>query len=128
MASNISVCKFNCICNRADCARFHVIADIDERNLFREKIYSTIKPKDFNETDPEGIRRANCRNGQVCIRKDCNYKHSDINEEGRKILNKKWFQERRKMRERKLIEDLEEDKISKEDAVKIIKELFGFKE
>jgi len=123
----LRVCEWNCVCKVATCKKFHAIPDVDDRNIFREKIYSTINPKAYNETDPEGVRRAPCRKGYVCDRKNCNFQHR-INAEAREILIKKWYQERRKLKVLKLIKDLEDDSISKEDAAKILKDIWGIKE
>ena len=123
----IRVCDWNCICKVSTCKKFHAISDVDDRNIFREKIYSSINFKEFNETDPEGVRRAPCRKGQICDRKNCNFQHR-INAEGREILIKKWYQERKKLKVLKLIKDLEEDSISKEDAAKVLKDIWGIKE
>lgn len=123
----IRVCDWNCICKISSCKKFHAIPDSDDRNIFREKIYSSINVKDFNETDPEGVRRAPCRKGQICDRKNCNFQHR-INAEGREILIKKWFQERKKLKVLKLIKDLEEDSISKEDAANVLRDIWGIKE
>ena len=121
----ISVCNFNCICFRKDCTKyFHAINNIDDRNLFREKVYSTINSKDYNETDPEGVRKAPCRYGHICTNKKCNFKHM-INVEGRQILSKKWYVENKKLKMAKLVEELENDTISKMDAAALLKELWG---
>jgi hypothetical protein len=120
------ICNFNCICFNADCKYSHAISDVDERKVFRDTIYSTINPKDYNETDPEGVRKVPCRNGQICRFKTCNFKHF-INAEGREILNKKWYSDSKKIKMAKLIEDLETDKISKEDAAKILRDIWGVK-
>jgi hypothetical protein len=119
------VCNFNCICIK-DCKYLHAISDVEERKLFRDTIYSTINPKDYNETDPDGVRKVPCRNGQICRFKTCNFKHF-INAEGREILNKKWYMDSKKLKMTKLIDDLEADKISKEEAAKILRELWGVK-
>jgi len=123
----IRVCDWNCICKISSCKKFHAIPDSDDRNIFREKIYSSINLKDYNETDPEGVRRAPCRKGQICDRKNCNFQHR-INAEGREIIIKKWYQERKKLKVFKLIKDLEDDSISKEDAAKVLKDIWGIKE
>jgi hypothetical protein len=123
----IRVCDWNCICKISSCKKFHAIPESDDRNIFREKIYSSINVKDYNETDPEGVRRAPCRKGQICDRKNCNFQHR-INAEGREILIKKWYQERKKLKVLKLIKDLEDDSISKEDAAKVLKDIWGIKE
>lgn len=123
----IRVCDWNCICKISSCKKFHAIPDSDDRNIFREKIYSSINLKDYNETDPEGVRRAPCRKGQICDRKNCNFQHR-INAEGREIIIKKWYQERKKLKVLKLIKDLEDDSISKEDAAKVLKDIWGIKE
>jgi hypothetical protein len=121
----ISVCNFNCICFRKDCTKyFHAIDNVEDRILFRENVYSTINSKDYNETDPEGVRKAPCRFGLICRNKNCNFKHL-INAEGREILTKKWYVERKKLKMAKLIEELENDTISKMDAAKLLKELWG---
>jgi hypothetical protein len=124
---HVRVCEWNCICKIATCKKFHAINDVEDRNIFREKIYSSINYKEFNETDPEGVRRAPCRKGQICDRKTCNFQHR-ISSEGRELLIKKWYQERKKLKVLKLIKDLEEDSISKEDAAKVLKDIWGIKE
>jgi len=123
----VIVCNFNCICHKADCKFYHAIADFDERMFFKNDIYSNINVRDYNETDPEGVRRVPCKSGQLCSKATCNFKHI-ISAEGREILNKKWFQEKRKFKVNKLISDLENDTISKIDAAKILKEIHGIKE
>jgi len=40
-------------------------------------------------------------------------------------LTKKWYVERKKLKMAKLIEELENDMISKMDAAKLLKELWG---
>jgi hypothetical protein len=119
------VCNFNCICFK-DCKYLHAIPDVEERKLFRDTIYSTINPKDYNETDPDGVRKVPCKNGQICRFKTCNFKHF-INAEGREILNKKWYMDSKKLKMTKLIDDLEADKVSKDEAAKILRELWGVK-
>ena len=120
------VCNFNCICFNADCKYSHAISDVEERKLFRDTIYSTINPKDYNETDPDGVRRVPCRKGQICTFKTCNFKHF-INAEGREIMSKKWYTENKKSKMSKLIDDLETDKISKDNAAKILRDMWGIK-
>lgn len=127
MVSRVIVCNFNCICNKSDCDKyFHSISDIEERMFFREQVYSSINPKEYNETDPEGVRKVPCKSGQLCTRKNCNFKHF-ISIEGRELLSKKWYQEKRKFKISKLISDLEDDSISKTDAATILRELYGIK-
>lgn len=127
MASQMKVCNFNCICNKSECSMFfHNIADLNERHVFRENVYSTINPRDYSETDPNGVRKANCRKGQLCRFENCNFKHF-ISFEGRTILIKKWYVERKKLLINKLVEELEQDKISKLDAAKVLRDVWGIR-
>jgi len=122
----VIVCNFNCICYKADCNKkfYHAIPDIEERKLFRDNVYSLINIKDYNETDPDGVRKVPCKNGHLCKFPKCNFKHF-INVEGRILLSKKWMQEKKKLKVYKLISDLETDLISKEDAAKVLKDIWG---
>lgn len=123
----VRICSWNCLCKIPTCDKLHAIPDINDRTIFREKIYSTINPKEYNETDPEGVRRAPCKMGQICNRENCNFLHR-INFEGRQKLIKLWYRESKNLKVRKLINELEEDSITKEDAAKILRDIWGIKE